>query len=96
MTPLLLRAWSRYLRLTMQWPSIGTLVPFIPLLVAWWVVTELRVFPPAFLPGPAEVVHSFGSLVYTGVLPDYLVAGSGELDGSGSGGDVGIGYIAYC
>ena len=30
MTPLLLRAWSRYLRLTTQWPSIGTIVPFIP------------------------------------------------------------------
>jgi taurine transport system permease protein len=72
MTTLLLRAWSHYLRLTTHWPSIGTIVPFIPLIVAWWIVTELQVFPRAFLPGPAEVVRSFGSLVYTGVLPEYL------------------------
>ena len=72
MTPLLLRAWSHYLRLTTHWPSIGTIVPFIPLIVAWWAVTELQVFPRAFLPGPAEVVRSFGSLVYTGILPEYL------------------------
>jgi len=69
---LLLRAWSHYLRLTTHWPSIGTIVPFIPLIVAWWIVTELQVFPRAFLPGPAEVVRSFGSLVYTGVLTEYL------------------------
>jgi NitT/TauT family transport system permease protein/taurine transport system permease protein len=72
MTTLLLRAWSRYLRLTTHWPSIATIVPFIPLIVGWWIVTELQVFPRAFLPGPAEVVRSFVSLVYTGVLPDYL------------------------
>jgi NitT/TauT family transport system permease protein/taurine transport system permease protein len=72
MTTLFLRAWSHYLRLTTHWPSIGTIVPFIPLIVAWWIVTELQVFPRAFLPGPAEVVRSFGSLVYTGVLPEYL------------------------
>jgi len=29
-------------------------------------------FPRAFFPGPAEVVNSFGSLVYKGILPEYL------------------------
>jgi NitT/TauT family transport system permease protein/taurine transport system permease protein len=29
-------------------------------------------FPRAFFPGPLEVVQSFGSLVYKGILPDYL------------------------
>ena len=72
MSTLLLKTWSHYLRLTTQWPSIGTIVPFIPLIVAWWIVTALQVFPPAFLPGPADVVRSFGTLVYTGVLPEYL------------------------
>ena len=72
MKTLFLKAWSHYLRLTTHWPSIGTIVPFIPLIVAWWTVTALQVFPPAFLPGPADVVRSFGSLVYTGVLPEYL------------------------
>ena len=42
MTTLLLRAWSHYLRLTTHWPSIGTVVPFIPLIVAWWLVDPAR------------------------------------------------------
>ena len=79
MTPLLLRARSHYLRLTTHWPSIGTIVPFIPLIVAWWIVSELQVFPRAFLPGPVEVVRSFGSLVYTGILPEYLQDSIGRL-----------------
>jgi NitT/TauT family transport system permease protein/taurine transport system permease protein len=29
-------------------------------------------FPRAFFPGPLEVVQSFGTLVYKGILPDYL------------------------
>jgi len=29
-------------------------------------------FPRAFFPGPLEVVRSFGSLMYKGILPDYL------------------------
>ena len=72
MTPILLRTWSRYVRLTARWPSIGSIAPFVPLLLAWWIVTELQIFPRVFLPGPMEVVRSFGSLVYTGVLPEYL------------------------
>jgi len=72
MTPFLLRLWSGYVRITMRWPSIGSIAPFIPLVFAWWLVTELQIFPPVFLPGPGEVVRSFGSLIYTGVLPEYL------------------------
>jgi taurine transport system permease protein len=68
----LLKAWSAYLRLTARWPSVASIVPFLPLVAAWWIVTELEVFPRAFLPGPAEVVRSFGSLIYKGILPDYL------------------------
>jgi NitT/TauT family transport system ATP-binding protein len=68
----LLKAWSAYLRLTARWPSVASIVPFLPLVAAWWIVTELEVFPRAFLPGPAEVMRSFGSLVYKGILPDYL------------------------
>ena len=37
MTTVLLRAWSRYLRLITRWPAIATLVPFVPLVVAWWI-----------------------------------------------------------
>ena len=72
MRTILLKTWSHALRLTERWPSIGTIAPFIPLIAAWWIVTELQVFPRVFLPGPMEVVHTFGALTYTGILPEYL------------------------
>jgi NitT/TauT family transport system permease protein/taurine transport system permease protein len=72
MKSLLLRIWSHYVRLTARWPSIGSIAPFIPLIAAWWIVTELQIFPRVFLPGPGDVARSFGSLVYTGILPEYL------------------------
>ena len=72
MTPFFLNIWSYCVRLTARWPSIGSIAPFIPVIAAWWIVTELQIFPRAFLPGPMEVVRSFGSLVYTGILPEYL------------------------
>jgi len=68
----LLRFWGGYLRLTQRFPSIGSIVPFIPVVALWWAVTALEFFPRQFLPGPGEVVRSFGSLVYKGILPDYL------------------------
>lgn len=72
MKQLLLKMWSHCVRLTARWPSIASIVPFIPVVAAWWIVTELQIFPRVFLPGPAEVVRSFGSLVYMGILPEYL------------------------
>ena len=68
----LLKSWSAYVRLTMRWPIVATLVPFIPLVAAWWIVTALEVFPRVFFPGPIEVVRSFLTLTYKGILPDYL------------------------
>jgi taurine transport system permease protein len=68
----LLYIWSGYLRLTARFPSIGSLVPFIPVIGLWWFVTWLQIFPRVFLPGPAEVWHAFTSLTYKGILPDYL------------------------
>jgi taurine transport system permease protein len=68
----LLKAWGAYLRLTMRWPVVATIVPFIPLVALWWLVTTLEVFPRVFFPGPAEVVQSFFTLTYKGILPDYL------------------------
>jgi NitT/TauT family transport system permease protein/taurine transport system permease protein len=56
----------------MRWPIVATLVPFIPLVAAWWIVTALEIFPRAFFPGPAEVVRSFLTLTWKGILPDYL------------------------
>jgi taurine transport system permease protein len=64
----LLRAWSLYLR----WPALQAVVPFIPVVALWAIVAELEVFPRVFFPGPMDVVHSFNSLVYKGILPEYL------------------------
>ncbi len=68
----LLAIWSLYARWTARWPAVAALVPFIPLLVLWAIVAESGAFPRAFFPGPLDVVHSFASLVYKGILPDYL------------------------
>lgn len=69
---ILLKSWSAYARLTMRWPIVATIVPFIPLVAAWWIVTALEVFPRVFFPGPVEVMRSFLTLTYKGILPDYL------------------------
>lgn len=68
----LLPLWSGYLRLVARWPSVGSLVPFIPVVAIWWLITALELFPRVFLPGPGEVWHSFLSLTYKGILPEYL------------------------
>jgi ABC-type nitrate/sulfonate/bicarbonate transport system permease component len=65
---LILMAWSCYARS----PALRSFAPFIPLILLWTVVAESGMFPRAFFPGPAEVVNSFGSLVYKGILPEYL------------------------
>jgi NitT/TauT family transport system permease protein/taurine transport system permease protein len=69
---ILLKAWSLYLRIAAKFPIIQTILPFIPLVIAWALVTEMQVFPRAFLPGPMDVVNAFGILTYKGVLTQYL------------------------
>ncbi len=69
---LLLGLWSVYARLTVRVPVIGSLAPFVPLVLAWWLVAAAHVFPPVFFPGPVDVVRAFGRLTYRGILPDYL------------------------
>jgi taurine transport system permease protein len=67
-----LHIWSGYLRLVDRWPSVGSIVPFLPLIALWWLVTALEVFPRVFLPGPVDVWNSFLSLTRKGILPEYL------------------------
>ena len=69
---ILLKAWSLYLRLAAKFPIVQTILPFIPLVIAWALVTEFQVFPRAFLPGPMDVINAFGTLTYKGVLTQYL------------------------
>ncbi len=71
MTPLL-KAWSFYVRWTARYPAVRSIVPFIPVVALWAIVAESGMFPRVFLPGPLDVVRSFCSLVYKGILPDYL------------------------
>ena len=68
----LLRIWTFYARWTARYPSLRAIVPFIPVVALWAIVAESGMFPRAFFPGPLEVVRSFVSLMYKGILPDYL------------------------
>lgn len=64
--------WGRAVRWVFTSPLWRTLGPFIPIIILWAVVVRLGIFPRAFFPGPADVVRAFGSLVYKGILPQYL------------------------
>ena len=68
----LLQCWSGYVRLTRRWPALAAIVPFIPVIALWTAVTEAGIFPRVFFPGPLDVVRSFLTLTYKGILPDYL------------------------
>jgi taurine transport system permease protein len=67
-----LSAWSFYMRWTARWPAVRSLVPFVPIVLLWYAVAEAEIFPRVFFPGPAEVVASFLTLTYKGILPAYL------------------------
>ncbi|HXE48842.1 MAG TPA: ABC transporter permease, partial [Ramlibacter sp.] len=73
MTNWLQTCWSWYVRTTARFPGLAAIVPFIPVVALWAAVAQSGMFPPAFLPGPADVIRSFGSLMYKGILPDYLL-----------------------
>ena len=55
---LLLQSWGVYTRLTARWPVIGTIVPFVPVVVLWAIVAQAGFFPRVFFPGPADVVNN--------------------------------------
>ncbi|MCX7231688.1 MAG: ABC transporter permease [Burkholderiales bacterium] len=76
-------AWQRvqraWVRAVTAWPALRSILPFVPLLGAWWLTAALEVFPKAFFPGPGEVVRTFVALVYKGILPEYLADSVGRL-----------------
>jgi NitT/TauT family transport system permease protein/taurine transport system permease protein len=67
-----LKTWSAYTRATTRWPAIAAIVPFIPVVLLWTLIAESGMFPRAFFPGPGDVMQSFITLTYKGILPDYL------------------------
>jgi len=64
--------WGRALRWLVRQPAWRTLGPFIPIFALWAAAVEFGLFPRAFFPGPLEVLRAFGSLIYKGILPQYL------------------------
>ncbi|HXF82265.1 MAG TPA: ABC transporter permease [bacterium] len=64
--------WGRPVRWLARQGAWRTMGPFIPIVALWAVVVELELFPRAFFPGPLDVLRSFASLVYKGILPQYL------------------------
>ncbi|RPH46292.1 MAG: ABC transporter permease [Burkholderiales bacterium] len=76
-------AWQRvqraWIRATTAWPALRSILPFVPLLAAWWLTAALEVFPKAFFPGPADVVRTFVDLIHKGILPEYLADSVGRL-----------------
>ncbi len=67
---ILLRSWSAYTRMTVRWPGVAAIVPFIPVVLLWTAISESGLFSRVFFPGPADVVRSFVTLTYKGILPD--------------------------
>jgi taurine transport system permease protein len=67
-----LKLWGLYVRVSARFPSVATLLPFVPVVALWAIVAYLQVFPKAFFPSPVDVWRSFLDLMWKGVLPDYL------------------------
>ncbi len=66
------RAVAGVLRWASRHSSVRSFAPFVPIIAIWALVAAWGVFPRVFFPGPLEVVRAFGTLVYKGILPDYL------------------------
>jgi len=65
-------AWGFYMRWTKRFPAIRSVVPFLPIIALWAAVAHAEIFPRVFFPGPGEVMTSFITLTYKGILPAYL------------------------
>ncbi|NEE02925.1 ABC transporter permease [Phytoactinopolyspora halotolerans] len=51
---------------------VRTFGPFVPVILLWWIIAELEVFPSAFFVGPGTVFEKFDELIAKGILPAYL------------------------
>jgi len=67
--PLEVSPWQRLLGVYVRWssrnPWLASVLPFVPVVVAWAAIAKSGLFPPVFLPGPVEVIQKFGTLMPT-------------------------------
>jgi NitT/TauT family transport system permease protein/taurine transport system permease protein len=68
----LLPIFSALVRLSVRFPVLMTLAPFVPVVAIWWLVATYGPFPDTFFPGPPEVAAKFVDLMWKGILPEYL------------------------
>lgn len=89
------RLSARLARITSS-AAFKTTLPFAVILLAWWLVAAVEVFPPAFFVGPVTVLGVAGDLIRKGILTDYLADSATRLlAGAATGLLVGIpaGYL---
>ncbi len=67
-----LRVIADAARWLIRYPGLKSFGPFVPILLVWAGIAQAGIFPRIFFPGPWDVLHSFGNLMYKGILPEYL------------------------
>ncbi len=70
--PWRLRATSGLVRWLDGYPGLKSFLPFVPIILLWAAIAWAAIFPRIFFPSPWDVVVSFASLIYKGILPEYL------------------------
>ncbi|WP_194294561.1 ABC transporter permease [Leucobacter muris] len=60
--------WSRALKV----PGIRVWGPFAVVFAAWWLLSALHVFPPAFFASPGTVLAEGWRMIERGILPVYV------------------------
>ncbi len=70
--PWYLRATSGVVRWLDSYPGLKSFLPFVPIILLWAAIARAGIFPRIFFPSPWDVVVSFASLIYKGILPEYL------------------------
>jgi NitT/TauT family transport system permease protein/taurine transport system permease protein len=53
-------------------PAFKTALPFAAVVVAWWLIDRMGVFPKSFFVGPSATFDAFVNMMKKGTLPEYL------------------------
>jgi NitT/TauT family transport system permease protein/taurine transport system permease protein len=63
-------AWL--LKTVLRHPAVKFCMPFAVLLVLWWAIDALDIYPHTFFVGPGAVIERFSELLRKGVLTEHL------------------------